>query len=46
MVLPFLRESERALTVNELLDLINQKYDAYDISDKQKLYNATTSLTK
>lgn len=46
MALPFLKESETALTVNELLERINEKHDAYDISDKQKLYNATTSLTK
>ena len=46
MTLPFLRESEMALTVNELLEMINEKYSAYDVSSKQKLYNATTSLTK
>lgn len=46
MALPILKESETALTVNELLGMINEKYDAYDVSDKQKLYNATTSFTK
>lgn len=46
MVLEVLNASDRALTVNEILERINEKYDAYDVSDKKKFYNATTSLTK
>lgn len=46
MVLEFLRTSDRALTTNELLDLINQKYNAYDVSTKRKYYNATTSILR
>jgi ATP-dependent DNA ligase len=40
-----LKESKRALTVKEILEKINKKYDLYDVSTKQKFYNATTSLT-
>lgn len=46
MVQPILKESKTALTVNEILEIINEKYNAYDVSTKQKLYNATSSLTK
>lgn len=46
MVLEILPSSERALTVNEILEKINEKYDAYDVSTKRKFYNATSSLTR
>lgn len=46
MVLEVLKKSERALTTNEVLEKINKKYNAYDVSDKRKFYNATTSLLK
>ncbi|NOZ76694.1 MAG: hypothetical protein GXO65_03265, partial [Euryarchaeota archaeon] len=46
MVLPILKESDIALTTMDILKLINQKYDAYDVSDKQKLYTAASSLTR
>jgi hypothetical protein len=46
MVFEVLKNSERALTVNEILDAINEKYNAYDVSTKRKYYNATSSLTR
>jgi ATP-dependent DNA ligase len=46
MVQEVLKASGRALTVSEILERINEKYDAYDVSTKQGFYNATTSLTK
>lgn len=46
MALGFLRASDRALTVNELLEKINGKYKAYEVSGKKDFYNATSSLTR
>ncbi|NOZ59965.1 MAG: ATP-dependent DNA ligase [Euryarchaeota archaeon] len=46
MVLEVLKACDRALTVREILERINEKHGAYDVSTKQKFYNATTSLTK
>jgi ATP-dependent DNA ligase len=46
MVMEVLKASGRALTVNEILERINEKYGAYDVSSKRRFYNATTSLTR
>ena len=46
LVRRMLRESDRALTVNEIVEKLCKEYNAYDISTKQKFYNATTSITK
>jgi ATP-dependent DNA ligase len=44
MAFEVLRESERGLTADEILHKINEKYDAYPISDERTLHNARTSL--
>ena len=46
MVLEVLKNAERAMTVNEILEEINRKYRAYRIESRRDFYNATTSLTK
>ena len=46
MVLEVLRSSERAMTVNEILEEINRRYGAYRIETKQDFYNATSSITR
>jgi hypothetical protein len=46
MVVEVLRESDSALTSNEILQAINEKYDAYEIKSKKDFYNATSSLMR
>ena len=46
MVLEVLRSSERAMTVNEILEEINRRYGAYRIETKRDFYNATSSITR
>jgi hypothetical protein len=45
MVLEVLEDSDRALTVREILERINEKYNAYEIKNERDFYNATTSIT-
>jgi hypothetical protein len=46
MILDFIKNSDRALTVNEILDFIQKEYKAYKIESKRDFYNATSSLTR
>jgi len=46
LVLEILRNSERALTVDEILERLNEKYRVYRIESKRDFYNATSSLTR
>ena len=46
MVLEVLKSSEKAMTVDEILEEINRKYNAYKITNKKDFYNATSSLLR
>jgi hypothetical protein len=46
MVVEVLRESDSALTSNEILQAINERYGAYEIKSKKDFYNATSSLMR
>jgi len=46
LVLEILRNSETALTVEEILEKLNEKYNVYRIETKRDFYNATSSLTR
>jgi ATP-dependent DNA ligase len=46
LVREILMKGERALTANEVLERLNEEHNLYDVSTKQRFYNATTSLTK
>lgn len=46
LVLEILRNSETALTVEEILERLNEKYNVYRIETKRDFYNATSSLTR
>ena len=46
MVLEVLKSSEKAMTVDEILEEINRRYNAYEITSKKDFYNATSSLLR
>ena len=46
LVLEILRNSETALTVDEILERLNERYSVYKIESKRDFYNATSSLTR
>jgi len=46
IVLEVLKSSEKAMTVDEILEEINRKYNAYEITNKREFYNATSSLLR
>jgi ATP-dependent DNA ligase len=44
IVIRLLERSEKALSSNEIVELLNRYQGLYDISTKRKLYNATSSV--